>query len=141
MDSEAKVSTEAKPQVETTKPGDWKINEPQTAWPRYEQSFPTSRPRATGVPGGGSTIAPTSIMDHTHDATTVDDAAQSTYSYDSTRDWTLFFKEINGRRFNNQSSTYILPAGKSLTMPVSGTYYIKMRLKRTMIDDVEFMRL
>ncbi|PVF98123.1 S-adenosyl-L-methionine-dependent methyltransferase [Serendipita vermifera] len=57
-------------------------------------------------------------MDRTHAATTDDDAAQSTYSYNSGRDWAMFFKEIDGRRFSNQSSTYILPA-----------------------DDIEFIRL
>lgn len=64
------------------------------------------------------TLASTSIMDRSHDATTVDEAAHSTYSYDSTRDWTTFFKEIDGRRFSSQAAVYILPA-----------------------DEVEFLRL
>ncbi|PVF95009.1 S-adenosyl-L-methionine-dependent methyltransferase [Serendipita vermifera] len=79
---------------------------------RYEQSFP----RGSGTTG--RTNASASIMDRTHDATTVDEAAQSTYSYESTRDWTMFFKEVDGRLFSSQASPYILPA-----------------------DEVEFLRL
>ncbi|CAG8651721.1 2079_t:CDS:10, partial [Acaulospora colombiana] len=109
----------------TTEPSDnWKRVEGSLARPRFEQLFPTSQPLTTGMPGGGSTIPPSSIMDRTHAATTDDDAAQSTYSYDSTRDWAIFFKEVDGRRFSNQSATYILPAAE-----------------RDLIDDVEFIRL
>jgi hypothetical protein len=116
MEPEVKGSTSAKLQAEATDPDDWKARQPEIVRSRYEQDFPTSRPRANGVPGGSSsTIALSSIMDRTHNATTVDDAAQSTYSYDSTRDWTLFFKEVDGRRFSNHSSTYSLPAGEPLT--------------------------
>jgi hypothetical protein len=77
---------------------------------RYEQSLPRVG-RLVGDNSGG-TVASGSIMDRTHGATTVDEAAQSTYSYDSARDWTSFFKEVDGRRFSSQAAVYILPAGE-----------------------------
>ena len=35
----------------------------------------------------------------------------SLWSYDSTRDIGQYVREVNGRRFNAQNSTYILPSG------------------------------
>jgi hypothetical protein len=84
--------------------------QPPAARARYEQSFPKGSVQGDDIKG--RTIASTSIPDHTHDATTIDEAAQSTYSYDSTRDWSKFFKEIDGRRFSSQAAVYILPAGE-----------------------------
>lgn len=37
--------------------------------------------------------------------------ADSVWSYDSTRDIGQYVREVNGRRFNAQNSTYILPSG------------------------------
>jgi hypothetical protein len=37
---------------------------------------------------------------------------ESTYSYDSARDLSTYFREINGRKFSSQASTYMLPAGE-----------------------------
>jgi hypothetical protein len=85
--------------------------EPPKFKARYEQSFPKRRQGGNEGVDHSETVY-TSTMDRTHDATTVNDAAESTYSYDSTRDWALFFKEIDGRMFNNQSTPYILPAGQ-----------------------------
>lgn len=110
MEREARGLTSAKPEAEATRSENWRANQPELVRPRYEQSFPTGRLHRGAIPGGSSTVDSSSIMDRTHDTATVDDAAQSTYSYDSSRDWTLFFKEVDGRRFSNQSSTYILPA-------------------------------
>ena len=36
----------------------------------------------------------------------------SLWSYDSTRDIGQYVREVNGRRFNAQNSTYILPSGE-----------------------------
>ncbi|PVF95010.1 S-adenosyl-L-methionine-dependent methyltransferase [Serendipita vermifera] len=106
-----------------TSPRNWtkeealcKTNQPPAVRARYEQPFPGHSQQVNER--AGRTIAPTSIMDHSHDATTNEEAAQSTYSYESTRDWAMFFKEIDGRIFSSQASTYILPA-----------------------DEVEFLRL
>jgi len=38
--------------------------------------------------------------------------ADSVWSYDSTRDIGQYVREVNGRRFNAQNSTYILPSGE-----------------------------
>ncbi|PVF95012.1 S-adenosyl-L-methionine-dependent methyltransferase [Serendipita vermifera] len=62
-------------------------------------------------------------MDRTYDETGINEESQSTYSYDSTRDWSQFFKEIDGRIFNNQSSPYILPAGKHSSLVGLGGLY------------------
>ena len=43
---------------------------------------------------------------------------ESVLSYESTRDIGHFVREINGRRFNAQNTTYILPSGES--WPVMG---------------------
>lgn len=40
--------------------------------------------------------------------------ANSFGSYDSTRDIGQYVREVNGRRFNAQNSTYILPSGPSV---------------------------
>jgi uncharacterized protein YchJ len=49
-------------------------------------------------------------MDRTHVTSEV--GAQSTYSYDSSRDFARYFKEIGGRWFASSQSTYMLPFGK-----------------------------
>jgi hypothetical protein len=38
--------------------------------------------------------------------------ADSLWSFDSTRDIGQYVREVNGRRFNAQNSTYILPSGQ-----------------------------
>jgi hypothetical protein len=38
--------------------------------------------------------------------------AESVWSYDSSRDIGQYVREVNGRRFNAQNSTYILPSGE-----------------------------
>ena len=44
--------------------------------------------------------------------------AESVLSYASTRDIGQFVREVNGRRFNTQNTTYILPSGE--LWPVMG---------------------
>lgn len=48
--------------------------------------------------------------------------APSILSYDSSRDAREMLKEENGRVFNNQSDTYYLPAGNTITP----TFYIPL---------------
>ncbi|PVF95011.1 S-adenosyl-L-methionine-dependent methyltransferase [Serendipita vermifera] len=78
---------------------------------RYEQLFPKRWQQGDEAASESRTVY-SSTMDRTHDATPVDKTTreQSTYSYDSTRDWTMFFKEIDGRLFSSQSSAYVLPS-------------------------------
>ena len=40
------------------------------------------------------------------------DIGESVLSYDSTRDIGHFVREVNGRRFNAQNTTYMLPSGE-----------------------------
>jgi hypothetical protein len=87
--------------------------EPSVARARYEQSFP-ARWQQGGQATSDMRTVYTSTMDRTHDATTANETTkeESTYSYESTRDWAVFFKEIDGRMFSSQSSPYSLPSGK-----------------------------
>jgi hypothetical protein len=50
-------------------------------------------------------------MSRSHAPTSLDEV-QSTYSYDSTRDFSAYFQEINGRRFTSAGATYMLPFGE-----------------------------
>lgn len=52
------------------------------------------------------------------DGTTCDSGAESTYSYQSVRDIANFIRELNGRKFNSQNQTYMLPAGQSSLLEV-----------------------
>jgi len=85
---------------------------------RYEQSHPGKSPRHA-QPTKSSPWSQPSVqgsMDWTHATSSIDDG-ESTYSYDSARDLTNYFREIDGRKFSSQASTYMLPAGEWLTMP------------------------
>jgi hypothetical protein len=80
---------------------------------RYEQSHPGKSHRQTQL----STSSPWSQLDSkdSMDLSHVDSSvsvAESTYSYDSARDLSVYFREINGRKFSSQASTYMLPAGE-----------------------------
>jgi hypothetical protein len=50
-------------------------------------------------------------MDLSHAGSSVS-FAESSYSYDSARDLSSYYREINGRKFSSQASTYMLPAGE-----------------------------
>jgi hypothetical protein len=80
---------------------------------RYEQSHPGKSHRHTQP----SSLSPWSqvgskeSMDLSHAGSSVS-FAESSYSYDSARDLSSYYREINGRKFSSQASTYMLPAGE-----------------------------
>ena len=88
----------------------------EPARPRYDQPY-----LGRGHYRGESSDIPTSSLEsHPRPQDAVDQgrtissltAAESMRSYDSARDLTSFFREINGRRFSSQPSTYMLPSGE-----------------------------
>jgi hypothetical protein len=115
MDSADIVSSKsAQLKEEAAEPENGSIDqEPSVARARYEQSFPARWQQSAQATGDIGTVY-ASTMDRTHDATTTNEATkeESTYSYESTRDWAMFFKEIDGRMFSSQSLPYGLPSGK-----------------------------
>lgn len=97
---------------------------------RYEQSDP-----AKSRSGDNPSASSGSVMEPTHDAGSVLSAAGTTYSYDSGRDIARYFREINGRRFNSQAATYLLPAGR---VPRA---FCCLRSSLAFADEEEFWRL
>lgn len=62
---------------------------------------------AHDVPGDGMTIDTASSSKTT---------TASVWSFESMRDIHEFIREVNGRSYNAQNTTYFLPAGESLTL-------------------------
>jgi hypothetical protein len=80
---------------------------------RYEQSHPGKSHRRTQPPTP-STWPQSGLkdsMDLSHAGSSAS-GAESIYSYDTSRDLSNYFREINGRKFSSQASTYMLPAGE-----------------------------
>jgi hypothetical protein len=76
---------------------------------RYEQSHP-GRSQSSNQPTRSINLHPGMTL--SHDDSGITDAGESTYSYDSARDLNSYFREVNGRKFSSQASTYALPAGE-----------------------------
>ncbi|KIM25780.1 hypothetical protein M408DRAFT_204068 [Serendipita vermifera MAFF 305830] len=73
---------------------------------RYEQSHPAKSSQGNYTESLFS--GPSGLQDESSIY-----GGMSTYSYDSTRDLSAYFRDIDGRRFLNQESTYMLPTDES----------------------------
>ena len=73
---------------------------------RYEQSHPN---KSIGHPYDKTQDS----KDLSH-ATSITDGGLSVNSYESTGDLSRYFREISGRKFSSQASTYMLPSGMLL---------------------------
>ena len=91
------------------------IDENTHAKARYDQSHPAkSRRDSTGTKPdlfSSSHYLGEHAMEPSHGTSSIWDN-ETTYSHDSERDLSQYFRQINGRRFSSQASVYMLPSGE-----------------------------